>query len=84
MSKKLSSQKLLKNNVLDAKLCTGCGACVNICPYQTIYNDRTVQLHYCDLTDGKCYAYCPRTPADLSRYFRQEVVDTAAVQYAET
>ncbi len=25
-----------------------------------------------------------RTPADLSRYFRQEVVDTAAVQYAET
>ncbi len=67
MSKKLSSQKLLKNNVLDAKLCTGCGACVNICPYQTIYNDRTVQLHYCDLTNGKCYAYCPRTPADLSR-----------------
>lgn len=25
-----------------------------------------------------------RTPADLSRYFRQEVVDTAAVQYVET
>ena len=25
-----------------------------------------------------------RTPQDLSRYFRQEVVDTAEVQYAET
>lgn len=25
-----------------------------------------------------------RTPAELSRYFRQEVLDTAEVQYAET
>jgi len=46
-------------------LCTGCGACVSLCPYQAIYNDRTVQLHYCDLTDGKCHAYCPRTPTDF-------------------
>ncbi len=65
MAKRLSSQKLLKNNVLDTQLCTGCGACVGLCPYQAIYNDRTVQLHYCDLTEGKCHAYCPRTPTDL-------------------
>lgn len=67
MAKRLSSQKLLKNNVLDARLCTGCGACVGLCPYQAIYNDRTVQLHYCDLTEGKCHAYCPRTPTDLEK-----------------
>jgi coenzyme F420 hydrogenase subunit beta len=64
--KRLSSQKLLKKGVLEEELCTGCGACVGLCPYQVIYRDRTVQLHYCDLEDGKCYAFCPRTPTDLN------------------
>jgi len=63
---KTESQKLLKKNVLDEGLCTGCGACVGLCPYQVIYHDRTVQLHGCDLKDGRCYAYCPRTITDLS------------------
>ena len=76
MAKRLSSQKLLKNNVLDAQLCTGCGACVSLCPYQAIYHDRTVQLHYCDLTDGKCHAYCPRTPTDFD-LLRELLFDTA-------
>lgn len=67
MKKTLSSQAKLKKDVLARSLCTGCGACVNLCPYQVIYSDRTVQLHHCDLNDGKCYKYCPRTPAD---YFR--------------
>ena len=42
------------------------GACVSLCPYQVIYHDRTVQLHQCDLEDGKCYAFCPRTETDLA------------------
>jgi coenzyme F420 hydrogenase subunit beta len=58
-------QKELEEQVLSAGLCTGCGACVGICPYQTIYHDRTVTLHSCDLAQGRCYACCPRTPADL-------------------
>ena len=74
MARRLSSQKLLKNKVLDAHLCTGCGACVGLCPYQAIYNDRTVQLHYCDLTEGKCHVYCPRTPTDFER-LRQLLFD---------
>ena len=64
--KGLSSQKSLKKGVLEEELCTGCGACVGLCPYQVIYHDRTVQLHYCDLTEGKCYAFCPRTPTNLT------------------
>lgn len=67
MRKKLSSQTKLKKDVLERSLCTGCGACVSLCPYQVIYADRTVQLFDCDLQDGKCYAFCPRTPADYGK-----------------
>ena len=63
---KAESQEFLKKHVLDEGLCTGCGACVNLCPYQVIYHDRTVQLHKCDLEDGKCYSFCPRTATDLA------------------
>jgi coenzyme F420 hydrogenase subunit beta len=62
---KAGSQGFLKKHVLDEGLCTGCGACVNLCPYQVIYHDRTVQLHPCDLENGKCYSFCPRTTTDL-------------------
>ena len=64
MIKKSGSQTELKKSVLEQSLCTGCGACVGLCPYQVIYADRTVQLFNCDLPDGKCYAFCPRTLAD--------------------
>ena len=57
-------QKELKETVLDTGLCTGCGACINVCPYQASYRDWTVVLHHCDLAQGRCYACCPRTPAD--------------------
>ena len=66
MGVKFNSQKFLKKYVLEEGLCTGCGACVGLCPYQVIYHDRTVQLHHCDLEDGKCYAFCPRTTTDLA------------------
>jgi coenzyme F420 hydrogenase subunit beta len=57
-------QKELEASIIKAGLCTGCGACVNICPYQASYHDRTVTLHLCDLKQGRCYACCPRTPVD--------------------
>jgi coenzyme F420 hydrogenase subunit beta len=62
---KAKGQQFLKKHVLEESLCTGCGACVGLCPYQVIYHDRTVQLHNCDLEDGRCYVYCPRTKIDL-------------------
>lgn len=67
MKKVSGSQAKLKKNVLEQELCTGCGACVGLCPYQVNFADRTVQLFDCDLPDGKCYAFCPRTPADYQQ-----------------
>ncbi len=67
MKKQSGSQTKLKKSVLEQDLCTGCGACVGLCPYQVTHADRTVQLFDCDLPDGKCYAFCPRTPADYGQ-----------------
>lgn len=74
MKKRYSSQQKLKKNVLEQNLCTGCGACVNLCPYQVVHSDRTVQLFDCDLADGKCYTFCPRTPADYKK-IRESLFD---------
>jgi coenzyme F420 hydrogenase subunit beta len=65
MEVKMRGQKELNQEVKDAQFCTGCGACVNLCPYQASYRDQVVMLHPCDLKEGGCYAFCPRTPTDL-------------------
>ncbi len=70
MAREIRGQKELGEQVRDAGLCTGCGACVNLCPYQTYYHDRTIVLNPCDIKAGRCYAFCPRTPADLEEMRR--------------
>jgi len=65
MEVKIRGQKELNQEVKDAHFCTGCGACINLCPYQASYRDQVVMLHSCDLKEGGCYAFCPRTPTDL-------------------
>jgi coenzyme F420 hydrogenase subunit beta len=62
---KIMGQKELHQEVKEAKFCTGCGACVNLCPYHACYHDEVIMLHACDLKEGGCYAFCPRTPTDL-------------------
>lgn len=69
-------QKELQEMVQNAQLCTGCGACVGLCPYQVIYNDQTIVLHPCDLKEGRCYAFCPRTPTDYEA-LRKQLFDEA-------
>ena len=64
----------LKEEVWDTGICSGCGACVAVCPADAIVfshdGDTTspVQTGYCkEVTDnvpcGACYAVCPRTNA---------------------
>jgi len=60
-------QKELFEKVACNQLCTGCGACVNLCPYQRSYDDKIISLFDCDLDEGRCFAFCPRTPTDLEK-----------------
>jgi len=65
INKRSMGQKELQKNVLETGLCTHCGACVNLCPYAVAYKDHTILLHPCGREEGRCYAFCPRTPTDL-------------------
>ena len=58
-------QKELRERVLKSGLCTYCGACVNLCPYAVAHQDKVILLDSCDREEGRCYAFCPRTPTDL-------------------
>ena len=71
-------QDWIRNKVIAQDLCTGCGACVNLCPYQKIHRDHTVNLHLCDRKDGRCRNYCPRSPVDLDR-LRRGIFDPADI-----
>lgn len=59
-------QAWLRDQVMAQGLCTGCAACVGLCPYQGFYRDHTVLIHQCDRTQGRCQTYCPRGPLALN------------------
>ena len=61
----------LQEDVLGQDLCIGCGACVNLCPYFKDYNGKTASLFPCDLTMGRCYAYCPKAEVDMDELSKQ-------------
>jgi coenzyme F420 hydrogenase subunit beta len=63
--KENSATEYLKQNIIDSGLCTNCGACVNLCPYYTSYDDRIVVLDECTITDATCQDVCPRMPTDF-------------------
>lgn len=54
----------LAGSVIQAGLCTGCGACVNLCPYFQNYRGKTAVLFPCDKEQGRCFAYCPKIEVD--------------------
>ncbi len=55
----------LQEEVIKADLCTLCGACAGLCPYFRAHRGRVVFMDNCNLSRGRCYAFCPRTPSNL-------------------
>ena len=60
----LGSNELVED-VFNRNLCIGCGACVNLCSYYKNHRGKTARLFPCDLSHGRCYAYCPKAEVDL-------------------
>jgi coenzyme F420 hydrogenase subunit beta len=65
MSPDIKGSRQLLAEVINRDLCSLCGACVGMCPYLTAYKGRVVALDDCNLDQGRCYAFCPRTATDL-------------------
>jgi coenzyme F420 hydrogenase subunit beta len=61
----INGQTELQKAVLDSDLCTGCGACIDLCPYFRSYKGRTAILFPCNLSQGRCFAYCPKVAVDM-------------------
>ena len=67
MSAEIKGPQDLEKEVIKADLCTLCGACVGLCPYFRAYRGRVVLMDNCNLSQGRCYYFCPRTPSNLGR-----------------
>jgi len=67
MSAEVKGPQELGSEVGGRLLCTLCGACVGMCPYRVAYRGRIVVLDECNISQGRCYAFCPRAPVDLDQ-----------------
>jgi len=67
-----ASQRLY-DEVVTSGLCTLCGACIGLCPYFRInWRSGTVQrTDICELDEGRCYQYCPRTYTDMDAIYQR-------------
>jgi len=55
----------LQSDVIEKGLCSGCGACVDLCPYFRSHRGKTAMLFPCTLERGRCHAFCPKAEVDL-------------------
>ena len=63
--------KGLEEKVISQNLCAACGACLSLCPYLRSWKGRVVKLDNCNLEEGRCFAYCPRTEVDLDGVYQR-------------
>jgi coenzyme F420 hydrogenase subunit beta len=62
---RLFGPKELQSDIIEKGLCSGCGGCVDICPYFRSHRGKTAIMFPCTLEKGSCYAFCPKTEVDL-------------------
>ena len=61
----MGGSKELLEQVRNQGLCTACGACAGLCPYHKYYNGKMAMIFDCDITEGRCFAFCPFTEVDV-------------------
>mgnify|MGYP002153786577 CR=1 FL=1 len=61
----------LEEKVFDRDLCAACGACLSLCPYLRSWKGRVVKLDNCNLEEGRCFTYCPRSEVDLDEVYQK-------------
>lgn len=83
--KQTVGQKALQKIVLNGNFCTGCGACIDLCPYFKSYKGKTAILFPCTLEKGRCFAYCPKVEVNLDhlshKIFRRPYEDDPLGSY---
>ncbi len=70
MSREATSFKVLTEEIIEKGECARCGACVELCPYLSLYEGAIVYPDACDLTGGRCLSFCPKGPLDLEALAR--------------
>lgn len=65
----------LIEEVFKRDLCLSCGACVNLCPYLLSVDGRIGPLGDCEIEEGRCYNYCPRTSVDFG-YITEKIFNS--------
>jgi coenzyme F420 hydrogenase subunit beta len=77
----------LIEDVLNKDLCIGCGACVELCPYFKNHKGKTAMLFACTLSQGRCFAFCPKAEVDLdvlaNRFWNAPYEGTPLGKYRE-
>lgn len=63
--------KALEEKVFNQGLCAACGACLSLCPYLRSWKGKVVKLDDCNLEEGRCFAYCPRSEVDLDKVYNK-------------
>jgi coenzyme F420 hydrogenase subunit beta len=66
MDAEIKGAKNLFSEVIEAGLCSLCGACAGGCPYMVTYRGNVVALDNCTVSKGQCYQYCPHTYTDIN------------------
>ncbi len=67
----IAGSKELAEQVQNKELCVSCGACVGLCPYFKAHKGKVVMTFPCELSQGRCYAHCPRTEVDFDGLSRK-------------
>ncbi|MFC1534734.1 hypothetical protein ACFL7M_15380 [Thermodesulfobacteriota bacterium] len=73
MSDKGALQRL-HDCVIGKDLCALCGACASMCPYLRSFEGRIVNLNQCDLSEGRCYEYCPNGFQRSHHVIQKEII----------